>query len=151
MAPCDSRTVFPDQPVKYCLVVCAPDQDNYFSLIRDRAKKLGFFKPALLQVAYLPSLKGHAKMSSTPDNHDSRGHENTLIKLDDSVEAIEHKIKKALSKSTERHLDICYIYGKLLDLPQEQLQLYTTGDINTSEFKTIVSDHISMLLEDFRV
>lgn len=48
-----------------CLIVHAIDQDPYFRLCRDFAKRMGFLKPSSVISKFLPSLEGTGKLSST--------------------------------------------------------------------------------------
>lgn len=49
-----------------CLIPCGVDQDPYFRMARDVAKKLGYTKPAVIHSKFIPSLRGaQHKMSST--------------------------------------------------------------------------------------
>ncbi|MBN1785435.1 MAG: tryptophan--tRNA ligase [Candidatus Methanofastidiosa archaeon] len=51
------------------LIPCAIDQDPHFRITRDVAEKLGYYKPALIQSMFLPSLEGpDSKMSASKAN-----------------------------------------------------------------------------------
>jgi len=51
------------------LIPSAIDQDPHFRITRDVAEKLGYYKPALVQSMFLPSLEGpDAKMSASKAN-----------------------------------------------------------------------------------
>lgn len=76
-----------------CLIPCAIDQDPYFRLTRDIAHKmvpkdhpLGG-KPALIHAKFFPPLEGASgKMSAS--------NENSAIYMTDTMEMIEHKVKR---------------------------------------------------------
>ena len=51
------------------LIPCAIDQDPHFRITRDVAERLGYYKPALIQSMFLPSLEGPmSKMSASKSN-----------------------------------------------------------------------------------
>jgi tryptophanyl-tRNA synthetase len=51
------------------LIPCAIDQDPHFRVTRDVAEKLGYYKPALIQSMFLPSLEGPlSKMSASKES-----------------------------------------------------------------------------------
>lgn len=70
-----------------CLIPCAIDQDPYFRVTRDVAKKLKYPKPALLHAKFFPALQGPgSKMSSSIPN--------SAILLTDTPAQIKNKIKR---------------------------------------------------------
>lgn len=70
-----------------CLIPCAIDQDPYFRLTRDVAKKLKYPKPALIHSQFFPSLLGPgSKMSASNDA--------SSIFLTDTAAQIKKKINK---------------------------------------------------------
>mmetsp|Transcript_100388 Transcript_100388/g.299577 ORF Transcript_100388/g.299577 Transcript_100388/m.299577 type:complete len:229 (-) Transcript_100388:96-782(-) len=74
-----------------CLVPCGVEQDPYFRLTRDLARRMGEHKPAVLQSKFLPSLAGtHAKMSS------SDGSAASLL-LSDAPKVVRQKVNRAFS------------------------------------------------------
>ncbi len=51
------------------LIPSAIDQDPHFRITRDVAEKMGYYKPALIQSMFLPSLEGpNSKMSASKQN-----------------------------------------------------------------------------------
>ena len=69
-----------------CLIPCAIDQDPYFRMTRDVAKKLGYVKPALIHSKFLPALQGpKTKMSSSDAT--------SAIFVNDSAKLIKKKVK----------------------------------------------------------
>lgn len=158
MAPCDSRSIWSDQEAKYCLVICAADQDDYFRLIRDRAKKLGFFKPALLHVNYLPSLSGKGKMSSSNVDIygsvliDPRKHERSVIWLNDDPETIYDKVRRIPSNSEQPTADLSVqIIQKLgNNSNQDTVNKYCNKEIGSADLKAYLTELLVSLLEPFR-
>jgi tryptophanyl-tRNA synthetase len=70
-----------------CLIPCAIDQDPYFRVTRDIAKKLKYPKPALLHAKFFPALQGPgSKMSSSIPN--------SAILLTDAPAQIKNKLKR---------------------------------------------------------
>ncbi|GKT35704.1 Tryptophan--tRNA ligase, cytoplasmic [Aduncisulcus paluster] len=70
-----------------CLIPCAIDQDPYFRVTRDIAKRMKYPKPSLLHAQFLPSLHGAgSKMSASVGG--------TSIFMTDSKKQIKKKINK---------------------------------------------------------
>uniref|UniRef100_A0A7S3K5D9 tryptophan--tRNA ligase n=1 Tax=Aureoumbra lagunensis TaxID=44058 RepID=A0A7S3K5D9_9STRA len=97
-----------------CLIPCAIDQDPYFRLTRDIAKKMcpathrleG--KPALLHSKFFPPLQGsHGKMSSSDDN--------SAIFLTDTPDDIERKIMTLAFSGGRETAKLQREYGADLD------------------------------------
>ncbi|MEM4222083.1 MAG: tryptophan--tRNA ligase, partial [archaeon] len=76
-----------------CLIPCAIDQDPHFRLTRDIAEKLGYYKPALIESKFLPSLQGFGKMSASEPE--------SSIYLNDSEEEIKKKVMNAFTGGRE--------------------------------------------------
>ncbi|MEM3412074.1 MAG: tryptophan--tRNA ligase [archaeon] len=76
-----------------CLIPCAIDQDPHFRLTRDIAEKLGYYKPALIESKFLPSLQGFGKMSASDPE--------SSIYLNDSEEEIKKKVMNAFTGGRE--------------------------------------------------
>jgi tryptophanyl-tRNA synthetase len=70
-----------------CLIPCAIDQDPYFRLTRDVARKLNYQKPALIHAQFFPALQGPgSKMSASIDI--------SAIFMSDTAAQIKKKINK---------------------------------------------------------
>lgn len=162
MAPCDSRPMFKTN--MRCLVICAWDQDPFFRLVRDHAGSLGFCKPALLHLEYLPGLDGSLKMNSTGDDIDH--HRHTVLWLTDNEPTIREKIRKhAFSggrmtrKEQEEQganvkVDIACIYLNFFmanrELYKTTVAAYSKGTLLTSAVKSICVDVLVDLLRVFK-
>jgi tryptophanyl-tRNA synthetase len=180
MALCDPRTLFKaeaeaEAEVKVkveveaedggmrCLVLCAQDQDPFFRLIRDHSRALGFAKPSLLFLEYLPGLDGSAKMNSTAEGGDVAAHRNTVIFLSDTRETVSTKIRKyafsggaATKREHTLHganvdIDISCKYLKFF-MPDRQrfaevIQAYSSGTMFTSDVKELCAKVVSDMLE----
>jgi len=72
------------------LIPCAIDQDPHFRVTRDVAEKLGYYKPALIQSMFLPSLEG-------PDSKMSASKENTAIFTVDTPKVAKKKVMNAFT------------------------------------------------------
>ncbi len=72
-----------------CLIPLGVDQDVHFRVARDVIGKLGYYKPAIMHNMFLPSLMGEAKMSASEKM--------SSIYLNDTPEAVEKKVNKALT------------------------------------------------------
>ena len=129
------------------LIPCDIDQDPFFRMTRDVAKKLDYPEPALIYATHLPALQGaHYKMSSRfPES---------AIQLTDTPENIEFKIKKhALDGDGDCDIDISYQYLRFFLEDDERLKEirkeYTNGTLASIDMKKelisvlqkIVADH----------
>ena len=161
MAPCDPICLFgPDATNMKCLVICAWDQDPYFRLIRDYAKVLGFSKPALLHLNYIPSLKEGDKMSTTGQNT------NATIWLTDDDATIGKKIKKYACSGGSSTKELHEKYGAVIEIDvactllkfflpsQEELDTiisqYKLGRMNTSQVKQRCTEVLQELISSVR-
>jgi tryptophanyl-tRNA synthetase len=68
-----------------CVVICGIDQDPFFRLARDLARRLGFKPPIILYTKSVPGLDGSEKMSTSIPSSNP-------IFLSDNVETIKNKI-----------------------------------------------------------
>jgi tryptophanyl-tRNA synthetase len=141
----------------YCLIPQAIDQDPYFRLTRDVAKKLGYVKPALIHSKFFPSLQGNnSKMSASNPN--------SSIYVSDSEDIIKNKIKKyAVSgapktlaehreKGANLEIDIPFQYLQFFLEDENELERikveYSSGRILTSEVKEILCNVLIKLVKD---
>lgn len=138
-----------------CLVPLAIDQDPHFRLARDVAPKLGYPKPSILHMKFLPSLQGRGKMSSSK--------EHTFVGLRDSIEEAKSKIDRAktggqvtAAEQREKGADpdddmvfqlMAYLLVDDDDELNEIYNRYANGEILSGELKQICKEH----LEDFLV
>lgn len=110
-----------------CLIPCAIDQDPYFRLTRDVAKRLKYPKPCLIHAKFFPALQGpQTKMSASVDS--------SAIFMTDTPKQIKNKINKhAFSgggATLEEHkanggnpdVDVAYQYLSFFMEDDEQLQ-----------------------------
>lgn len=68
-----------------CLIPCAIDQDPYFRLTRDVAKRLKYPKPSLIHAKFFPALQGsQTKMSASVDS--------SAIFMSDTPNQIKNKV-----------------------------------------------------------
>jgi tryptophanyl-tRNA synthetase len=146
---------------KRCLIPAASDQDPYFSIQRDIAESLGYYKTATIYSKFLPPLQGvSGKMSS------SAGAE-TCIYLTDDEKTVKKKINKyAFSggqATVEEHrkkggnpdIDVPYQWLKILFEPdKKKLQQlhddYIHGKLLTGEMKAYLIDKVNSFLAEHR-
>ena len=141
-----------------CLVPAGIDQDPYWRMTRDIARKLDYPKPAQIHCRLLPGLKGDAKMSASQPE--------TAINTIDTPEAAERKLLEAftggrLTVKEQRELggdpSICTIYAynyflfeeddeRLADLEQE----CRSGTIICGECKARLAEVVKRFLIDFQ-
>ena len=145
-----------------CLVPQAIDQDNYFRLVRDLCPSLGIRKPVCLHTAFLPSLTGEAKMSSST--------ETKALFMDASEEVIREAVNRAVSggqvnKKLQQELgadldkDMIYQYLQIFLEDEEEMEeircRYGPGPIDgprmmTSQVKTRLLDILLPLFKQFQ-
>jgi tryptophanyl-tRNA synthetase len=129
-----------------CLIPCAIDQDPYFRLTRDIAKRIGYLKPSLIHSKFFPALQGAGTKMSASD-------ENSAIYMSDSAAQIKKKINKyAFSggrQTMEEHralggdcsVDVPYAYLEVFLEDDEELERirnsYTKGEMMSGEIKAI--------------
>jgi tryptophanyl-tRNA synthetase len=141
-----------------CLIPCAIDQNPYFMLQRDFAKKIGYKKNATILSKFLPPLSGvEGKMSSSENER--------AILLTDNKKIIIQKINKyAFSggkKTLEEHkkfggdtkIDISYQYLYYLFEESEekinQIKIdYEKGILTSGGIKKLLSDKVVKLIEE---
>jgi tryptophanyl-tRNA synthetase len=132
---------------RQCIVVAGVDQDPFFRLARDLAKRMGFLPPIVLYTHSVPGLDGSDKMSTSQPSSNP-------IFLNDSPVAIEAKVRQ-IRKVGAGSLDELFINGANLsaDIPYTILSLfadepllslvahaYTLGLSNPAELYTLASE-----------
>ncbi len=135
-----------------CLIPCAIDQNPYFLLQRDFAKKMGYEKNATILSKFLPALNG-------PKGKMSASNEEQAILLTDSPKQIQKKINKhAFSgggATLEEHreyggnceIDVSFQWLNILfiDSDNEIANLrksYESGDLLSGELKKILIEKV---------
>ncbi len=112
------------------MIPLAVDQDPHFRLSRDVLPKLGFYKPAILECVFLPSLQQGGKMSASEGE--------TAIFTIDKPETVKKKVSNAFtggqaSAKLQRELggnpSVCSVY-------KYHFMLFTLDD---NELRTINS------------
>lgn len=140
-----------------CLIPCAIDQDPYFRMTRDVAKKLGLKKPALVHAKFFPALQGiNAKMSGSIAT--------SAVMVSDSEQDIRKKIASAFSGGRsgdgQQELlganldeDVAFQWLRFFEMDDAELarieRLYGPGQLEagearmmTKEVKTLLADKI---------
>ena len=146
-----------------CLIPCAIDQDPYFRMTRDVARKIGLKKPALIHAKFFPALQGaNSKMSGSVSN--------SAVMVTDDEETIRKKISSAFSGGrsgpgqqeqlgADLSVDIAYQWLRFFLLDDKELQriehLYGPGELVpgeqrmfTIEVKTILSNIIIKMAKE---
>ena len=90
-----------------CVIICGVDQDPFFRLARNLAKKLGYKPPIVLYTKNVPGLDGSEKMSTSIPSSNP-------IFLSDSMETIKNKIF-SIKKVGAGTLDELFEYGANLE------------------------------------
>ncbi|KAI7901097.1 uncharacterized protein BX663DRAFT_514900 [Cokeromyces recurvatus] len=142
-----------------CLIPCAIDQDPYFRLTRDVAKRLKYLKPSLIHAKFFPALQGpQTKMSASLDT--------SAIFMSDTPKQIKNKINKhAFSgggATIEEHranggnpdVDVAYQYLSFFLEDDEELKKihdsYKSGELMTGELKKICIEVLQKFVADFQ-
>ena len=141
------------------LVACAIDQDPFFVLTRRISGCLGKKKPGVIHTTFVPALKGcHLKMSSSNP-------ENGVIELMDNENAVQKKIKSAVSGGCKtlsdfqrsggnKHTDVSYNILKYVlrdeDTYTQIGKEYCEGGLSSGALKNYVSDAINKFLKEWK-
>ncbi|KAI8341936.1 hypothetical protein BC941DRAFT_414918 [Chlamydoabsidia padenii] len=142
-----------------CLIPCAIDQDPYFRLTRDVAKRLKYPKPSLIHAKFFPALQGsQTKMSASVDT--------SAIFMSDTPNQIKNKINKyAFSgggATLEEHkanggnpdVDVSYQYLSFFLEDDEELEriykAYKAGEMMTGELKKRCIEEIQKVVGAFQ-
>ncbi|KAG2210996.1 uncharacterized protein EV154DRAFT_67749 [Mucor mucedo] len=142
-----------------CLIPCAIDQDPYFRLTRDVAKRLKYPKPCLIHAKFFPALQGpQTKMSASIDT--------SAIFMTDTAKQIKNKINKhAFSgggATVEEHranggnpdVDVAYQYLSFFMESDDELKhihdTYKSGELMTGELKKICIETLQKFVTDFQ-
>jgi tryptophanyl-tRNA synthetase len=138
-----------------CLIPAAIDQDPYFRLTRDVAKKLKYPKPCTIYSKFFPALQGPgSKMSSSVDN--------SAILLTDTPKQIKKKINRyafsggqataelQAKLGADPEVDVACQYLRFFledDAKLKQIEDdYRSGKLMTGEVKAICADVVSELI-----
>lgn len=112
-APCFLESDRTGEPVP-CLIPAGIDQDPYWRLTRDIAKKLGYPKPAQIHGRMLPGLTGNAKMSSSRPE--------TAIYMTDVPALVEWKLRSAVTPSDRVDCPVFLLHYYLLTESDEEME-----------------------------
>ena len=112
-----------------CIVIAGIDQDPFFRLARDVARRLGFNPPTILYTHSVPGLDGSPKMSTSVP-------ESLPIFLNDGPKAIGEKVAK-IKKVGAGSLDELFQSGANLDIdiPFRLVQIFDTCSKNVALLK----------------
>ncbi len=141
--------------IKHVLVPIGPDEDSHIRICRDIAARVGYQKPSILHVRFLPGLDG-TKMSKSKNN---------AIFLKEDEVSIRKKVQRALSggaTTKEEHLrtggdpdkDISCLYLSKLFLDKRDSERlfsdYRTGRILSGEVKDLLAEHLVRFASEFQ-
>ncbi|KAI9276239.1 hypothetical protein BY458DRAFT_453994 [Sporodiniella umbellata] len=142
-----------------CLIPCAIDQDPYFRLTRDVAKRLKYPKPSLIHAKFFPALQGpQTKMSASADS--------SAIFMTDTPKQIKTKINKyAFSgggATLEEHkanggnpdVDVAYQYLSFFLEDDQELKAihdaYRSGELTTGDLKKKCIEILQAFVANFQ-
>ena len=141
-----------------CLIPQGIDQDPYFRMTRDVAKKLKYEKPAWIHNKFFPSIKGLSGKMSASDT-------SSTIFLSDTPKQIKKKIGRAVSgggdslrehkeKGADLKKDIPYQILQFFYENDEELskigEQYSSGKMSTAEIKQICADSIIEFVKEYQ-
>lgn len=142
-----------------CLIPCAIDQDPYFRLTRDVAKRLKYPKPSLIHAKFFPALQG-------PGSKMSASNPNSAVYLTDTPNQIKNKIKRfAFSggqDTIEKHrelggnteVDVPYNWLRFFMEDDKELEdlgvAYRKGELTTSELKNRCAEVVSSIIVEIQ-
>jgi tryptophanyl-tRNA synthetase len=112
-APCFLESERAGEPVP-CLIPAGIDQDPYWRLTRDIARKLGYPKPAQIHGRMLPGLTGNTQMSSSQPE--------TAIYMTDVPELVEKKIEYANTPKDRVNCPLFQFHYFLLTESDEEVE-----------------------------
>jgi len=152
-----AHILFPQEKfgIKNVLVPIGPDEDAHIRICRDIAGRMGYNKPAIVHLKFLPGLDGE-KMSKSRNN---------AIFLKDDEKTVKKKVNSALSggqKTIEEHRkmggnpeqDMSFQYLKAFFLEEKEADIledrYKKGEILSGEIKKMFQDKLIEFLKDFQ-
>ena len=151
-----AHILFPQElGIKHVLVPIGPDEDCHIRIGRDVAARMGYEKPAILHLQFMPGIDNE-KMSKSKNNH---------ISLKEDEKSIRKKIGRAFSggqKGIEEHrklggdpeIDIaCQYLDKLfLDKKKSEklFENYKKGNLLSGEVKKQLADELVKLTKNFQ-
>ena len=152
-----AHILFPQEKfnIKNVLVPIGPDEDAHIRICRDVAPLMGYEKPSILHLAFLPGTDGE-KMSKSRNN---------AIFLKDDEKTIAKKVGSAFSggqKTIEEHrklggnpdVDVSFQYlsNFFLDAKESKklYEDYKSGKILSGEIKKMLSDKLIRLTKEFQ-
>ena len=141
-----------------CLIPCAIDQDPYFRLTREVARKLKLPRPCLLHTTFLASMQSlNTKMSSSKPE--------TAIFLTDTEKQIRKKINKSFSGGQELledhrrlggdpNMDVSCGLLRVFEIDDVTLTTaeegFRKGTITCGEIKKLAADVVVNVVKEFK-
>ena len=152
-----AHILFPQERfgIKNVLVPIGPDEDAHIRICRDVAPLMGYNKPSILHLSFMPGIDG-TKMSKSKNN---------AIFLKESNNSITKKINKAFSggqKTMEEHKKIggnpdvdiaCQYLSKLFLNENGRKKLfarYRNGELSSGEAKKMLIDELIRMINKFQ-
>jgi len=152
-----AHILFPQERfgIKNVLVPIGPDEDAHIRICRDVAPLMGYNKPSILHLSFMPGIDG-TKMSKSKNN---------AIFLKESNNSITKKINKAFSggqKTMEEHkkiggnpdVDIACQYLSKLFLNEnggkKLFARYRNGELSSGEAKKMLIDELIRMINKFQ-
>ncbi|KAL9653131.1 hypothetical protein ABK040_006348 [Willaertia magna] len=149
--------LFPPNSDVCCLIPCAIDQDPYFRVTRDVARKLNWRTPSIIHSKFFPALQGATKKMSASSDVSS-------IYLTDNPEQIKDKIKKhafsgggktkeeQMKYGADLSIDVSYRYLEFFLEDDEKLKQiandYSAGKMLTGEVKNILIELLQGMVKE---
>src|SRR3989344_2763109 len=152
-----AHILFPQEKfgIKNILVPIGPDEDAHIRICRDIASRMGYEKPSVLHLSFMPGIDG-TKMSKSKDN---------AIFLKENDKSINKKINKAFSggqQTIEEHrklggnpeIDVACQYLSNFFLKEDEskklFEDYKKGTLLSSEVKKMLVDRLIEFIYNFQ-
>ena len=152
-----SHILFPQEEfgIKHVLVPIGPDEDAHIRVCRDIALKMGYNKPSILHISFMPGLDG-LKMSKSKNN---------AVFFKENLKSLKKKVNKAFSggqETVEEHrkkggdplTDISCQYLSTFFLDEKESKKlfkdYRAGKLLSGEVKKMLNLELSEMITKFQ-
>jgi tryptophanyl-tRNA synthetase len=152
-----AHILFPQEKfgIKNVLVPIGPDEDAHLRICRDIASRLGYNKPAVLHIRFLPGLDGLKMSKSRANAIFLRDDEKTIIKkINQSFSGGRATIEEHRKLGGKPEEDVSIFYLSRFFLSEKEAKAlkekYRKGKILSSEVKKLFADKAVAFLNEFQ-
>jgi tryptophanyl-tRNA synthetase len=141
--------------IKNVLVPIGPDEDAHLRICRDIASRMGYNKPAVLHIRFLPGLDGEKMSKSRANAIFFRDDEKTIIKkINQSFSGGQPSIEEHRKLGGRPESDVPIFYLSRFFLNEKEAkdikEKYKKGKILSSEVKKLFAEKALAFLKDFQ-